>query len=83
MNSYLVKFYRLDKKCHDSKVVTCNNSFEAVRAVIQGAKKNLVDINNISVSIKDHRGDQRICDKCQNAFGIYGIKDKIFCKECK
>jgi len=83
MPIYKVHFYRTDIKRNDSRTRKANNSFEAIRDVIANAKKHLVDINSISVGVIDSQGSQRICDKCLDNFGSYGVKDKFYCKGCK
>lgn len=83
---YQVNYIRSDTKLHESKTVFAKNSKESVKKVINHAKKYLVDLSCISVSIEGQQVFQKMCDKCQIQFGDYGIiinyKKYNLCKGC-
>ena len=61
---------------------TAKDMVEAVSFVVKQAKKNLVDLYDITVQTHNCTGKQKFCASCLVTPAIYGVKSKWYCKEC-
>ena len=83
MPNYIITFYRTDKKRYDSKELHAKDMMTAVKALVSKARKNLVDLYDITVQTHNCTGKQKFCASCLVTPAIYGVKSKWYCKECK
>lgn len=85
MPSYKISYYRHDKRIIESKEKVAQDMDTAVESAVIHARKYLVKLSDISVSLtsEDKGGVQRYCDTCLIKPASHGVKNKIYCKECK
>ena len=85
MPNYTVQYTRLNPRKELEAIVTSKTMDGAVEKVVTLLTKELVNVTNISVSIKSETrgGIQRYCDVCLVSMASYGVKNNWYCRECK